>query len=42
MDERQWIADLVNRNQLTGNNQFVDEIEQWIGFRVERRKNDEK
>lgn len=35
--EQKFIQDSVNRNQLTGNNRFVDEIESRIGLRVERR-----
>ncbi len=31
------IDDSVNRNQLTGDARFVDEIERRIGLRVERR-----
>ncbi len=47
MTEKQFIDESVNRNQLTGNNHFVDEIEQRIGTRVERRgrgrpRNEEK
>jgi len=37
MEEKQFIDESVNRNQLTGNHLFVDEIEQRIGLRVERR-----
>jgi putative transposase len=37
MSEKQFIDESVNRNQLTGNRRFVDEIEQRIGLRVERR-----
>jgi putative transposase len=35
-EEKQFIADSVNRDQLTGNSYFVDEIEKSIGLRVER------
>lgn len=35
--EQKFIADSVNRNQLTGNNRFIDEIEQRVGIRIERR-----
>lgn len=35
--EQKFIQDSVNRNQLTGNNRFVDEIESRICLRVERR-----
>ena len=35
--EQRFIRDSVRRNQLTGNHQFVDEIEVRIGLRVERR-----
>ena len=37
MSEKQFIDKSVNRNQLTGSHLFVDEIEQRIGLRVERR-----
>ncbi len=37
MKENEFIDESVNRNQLTGNHQFVDEIEQRIELRVERR-----
>jgi putative transposase len=37
MEEKRFIDDSVNRNQLTGSDIFVDEIEQRIGLRVERR-----
>lgn len=37
MKEKQWIAESVNRNQLTGNDRFIDEIEQRVGVRVARR-----
>ncbi len=37
MREKRFIDESVNRNQLTGNNRFVDEIERRIGIRVERR-----
>ncbi|MCP4252149.1 MAG: transposase, partial [Candidatus Scalindua sp.] len=33
MTEKSFIDESVNRNQLTGNNRFVDEIEQRIGIR---------
>lgn len=36
--EAQFIRDSVKRNQLTGNTRFVDEVEQRVGIRVERRK----
>ena len=32
-----FIDKSANRNQLTGNHRFVDEIESRIGIRVERR-----
>jgi putative transposase len=35
--ESQFLVDLVMRNQLTGNQRFVDEVEQRIGIRVEQR-----
>jgi putative transposase len=35
-EEKQFIADSVNRNQLTGNSSFIDEIEQRIDCRIER------
>jgi len=35
--EQQFITTAFQRNQLTGNTQFVDEIEQRIGIRVEQR-----
>ncbi|MES9900802.1 MAG: hypothetical protein ABW148_17530 [Sedimenticola sp.] len=37
LTEKKFIDNSVNRNQLTGNSRFVDEIERKIGFRVERR-----
>jgi putative transposase len=37
MEEKRFIDDSVNRNQLTGGDWFIDEIEQRIGLRVERR-----
>ena len=37
MTEKRFIDESVNRNQLTGNQKFVDEIERRIGIRVERR-----
>jgi putative transposase len=37
MTEKQFIDESINRNQLTGNRLFVDENEQRIGLRVERR-----
>jgi REP-associated tyrosine transposase len=37
MKEKRFIDESVNRNQLTGNHRFVDEIESRIGIRVERR-----
>ena len=37
MTEKKFIDESVNRNQLTGNGRFVDEIAQRIGIRVERR-----
>ena len=45
--EKTMIEESVNRNQLTGNGRFVDEIERRIGIRVEKRgrgrpKNEEK
>ena len=45
--EKRFIDESVNRNQLTGNHRFVDEIERRIGVRVERRgrgrpRNEEK
>lgn len=45
--EKQFIEESVNRNQLTGNQRFVDEIEERIGMRIERRgrgrpRNEEK
>jgi len=35
--ELKALRESVNRNQLTGNNRFVDEIEKRIGIRVEKR-----
>ncbi len=35
--ERQLISDAVSRNQLTGNQRFVDEIESRTGLRIEHR-----
>ena len=35
--EKRFIRDSVRRNQLTGNGQFVDEVEQRLGLRIERR-----
>jgi putative transposase len=37
MKENEFFDESVNRNQLTGNHLFVDEIEQRIELRVERR-----
>jgi putative transposase len=37
MTEKRFIDESVNRNQLTGSNRFIDEIERRIGVRVERR-----
>ena len=37
MTEKRFIDESVNRNQLTGNHRFIDEIEHRIGLRVERR-----
>ena len=31
---------VVQRGQLTGNQRFVDEVEQIIGYRIERRSPD--
>ncbi|MES9900806.1 MAG: transposase [Sedimenticola sp.] len=47
LTEKRFIDDSVNRNQLTGNSRFVDEIERRIGVRVARRgrgrpKNEQK
>ena len=36
-DESALIREAVRRNQLTGNSRFVDEVEQRIGRRIERR-----
>ena len=36
-NEAQFIRDSIKRNQLTGSDRFVDEIEQRVGIRVERR-----
>lgn len=46
-DELRFISDSQKRNQLTGNDRFIAEIEKKIGLRVERRargrpKHDEK
>jgi putative transposase len=38
VSEAHFIKDSINRNQLTGNDRFIDEIEQRVGFRVERRR----
>jgi putative transposase len=35
--EADFIRDSIKRNQLTGKDRFIDEIEQRTGFRVERR-----
>ena len=35
--EREFIHDAVTRNQLTGNDRFVDEIERRTGLRIETR-----
>jgi hypothetical protein len=35
---KQFIDESVNRNQLTGNRLFVDEIEQRIGLRISGEK----
>lgn len=37
LDEQNFIRDAVERNQLTGNNRFTDEIENRLGIRVECR-----
>jgi len=37
VNEAQFIRDSIKRNQLTGNDRFIDEIEERVGFRVERR-----
>ena len=37
-DETNFLRESVNRNQLTGINRFIDEIEQVTGRRYERRK----
>jgi hypothetical protein len=37
MEEKRFIDDSVKNNQLTSSNSFVDEVEQRIGLRVERR-----
>ncbi|MCP3665320.1 MAG: hypothetical protein GY696_22950 [Gammaproteobacteria bacterium] len=47
MTEKSFIDESVNRNQLTGNNRFIDEIERRIGIKVEKRgrgrpRNEEK
>lgn len=36
-DEKRFLSDSVNRNQLTGNVRFQDEIEERMGIRVESR-----
>ncbi len=35
--EKKLIRNAVGRNQLTGNNRFIDEIEMRTGMRVEQR-----
>jgi len=35
--EKQFLDESVNRNQLTGNQRFIDEIEKRVGARIERR-----
>ncbi len=37
MAEKKLINESVNRNQLTGNHRFIDEIERRVGIRIERR-----
>jgi len=37
VSEAHFIKGSIKRNQLTGNDRFIDEIEQRVGFRVERR-----
>ncbi len=47
MTEKNFLDTSVNRNQLTGNQRFIDEIEARVGARIERRgrgrpKNEDK
>ncbi|MCP5409662.1 MAG: transposase [Chromatiaceae bacterium] len=37
LSEKQFLDESVNRNQLTGNQCFIDEIERRVGARIERR-----
>ncbi len=37
ISEKQFLDESVNRNQLTGNQRFIDEIEKRLGARIERR-----
>ena len=37
VSEKRFLDESVNRNQLTGNQRFIDEIERRLGARIERR-----